>query len=97
MVAGRRTAAEDIVLPDRLAGRDLPMAHVMFSRGCPFPCSFCAAGQTRIQYRSGSSARAKLAHLIDRYPTDALRAGWHVRTTRPPPPPADPGQLCLAI
>ncbi|WP_084010570.1 radical SAM protein [Pseudofrankia sp. DC12] len=58
---------EDVVMSDRLAGRDVDMAHVMFSRGCPFPCSFCAAGQTRIQYRSGASARAELSDLIDRY------------------------------
>lgn len=58
---------EDIVLSDRLAGTDRRMAHVMFSRGCPFPCSFCAAGQTRIQYRSGQSARVELEHLIARY------------------------------
>lgn len=43
------------------------MVHVMFSRGCPFPCSFCAAGQTRIQYRSGTSARRELLHLIGQY------------------------------
>lgn len=59
--------ADDIVLTDRLAGGDLRMAHVMFSRGCPFPCSFCAAGQTRIQYRGGVSARAELEHLIDAF------------------------------
>ncbi|WP_322777955.1 B12-binding domain-containing radical SAM protein [Frankia sp. Cas4] len=58
---------EDFLLSDRLAGRDLRMAHVMFSRGCPFPCSFCAAGQTRIQYRSGVSAHTELVHLIERY------------------------------
>ncbi|HVQ95504.1 MAG TPA: radical SAM protein [Mycobacteriales bacterium] len=58
---------EDIVLTDRLAGTDLRMAHVMFSRGCPFPCSFCAAGQTRIQYRGGASARTELEHLITAY------------------------------
>ncbi|WP_239374176.1 B12-binding domain-containing radical SAM protein [Frankia sp. Cj5] len=58
---------EDVVMADRLAGRDIRMAHVMFSRGCPFPCSFCAAGQTRIQYRSGASARTELTHLVDRY------------------------------
>jgi radical SAM superfamily enzyme YgiQ (UPF0313 family) len=58
---------EDIVLSDRLAGTDLRMAHVMFSRGCPFPCRFCAAGQTRIQYRGGLSARAELEHLIGEY------------------------------
>lgn len=54
---------EDFVLSDRLAGTDLRMTHVMFSRGCPFPCTFCAAGQTRIQYRSGASARRELTHL----------------------------------
>ncbi|HEX5406279.1 MAG TPA: radical SAM protein [Pseudonocardiaceae bacterium] len=58
---------DDFVISDRLAGTDLRMAHVMFSRGCPFPCSFCAAGQTRIQYRSGISARTELTHLIDAY------------------------------
>ena len=59
--------AGHVVLPDRLAGTDLRMAHVMFSRGCPFPCSFCAAGQTRIQYRGGASARLELEHLITAY------------------------------
>jgi hypothetical protein len=59
--------AGNVVMSDRLAGTDLAMAHVMFSRGCPFPCSFCAAGQSRIQYRSGKSARAELEHLIGAY------------------------------
>jgi anaerobic magnesium-protoporphyrin IX monomethyl ester cyclase len=59
--------ADHVVLADRLAGTDLRMAHVMFSRGCPFPCSFCAAGQTRIQYRGGTSARLELEHLISSY------------------------------
>jgi radical SAM superfamily enzyme YgiQ (UPF0313 family) len=59
--------AGNVVMADRLAGTDLAMAHVMFSRGCPFPCSFCAAGQSRVQYRSGESARAELEHLIGAY------------------------------
>lgn len=59
--------ARNVVMSDRLADTDLAMAHVMFSRGCPFPCSFCAAGQSRIQYRSGRSARAELEHLIGTY------------------------------
>jgi anaerobic magnesium-protoporphyrin IX monomethyl ester cyclase len=59
--------AGHVVLDDRLAGTELRMAHVMFSRGCPFPCSFCAAGQTRIQYRGGQSARLELEHLISAY------------------------------
>jgi radical SAM superfamily enzyme YgiQ (UPF0313 family) len=58
---------QDFVISDRLAGTDLTMAHVMFSRGCPFPCAFCAAGQTRIQYRGGASALAELEHLIEAY------------------------------
>jgi len=41
-------------------------------RGCPFPCRFCAAAQTRIQYRSGASARAELEHLIDTYRIDGF-------------------------
>ena len=57
----------DFVLNDRLAGTDIRMAHTMFSRGCPFPCTFCAAGQTKIQYRSGQSARLELEHLISQY------------------------------
>lgn len=59
--------AEDFVMSDRLAGTDTRLAHVMFSRGCPFPCSFCAAGQTRIQYRSGASARTELESLVSNY------------------------------
>lgn len=57
----------DVVMSDRLSTTDLRMAHTMFSRGCPFPCRFCAAAQTRIQYRSGASARLELEHLIGRY------------------------------
>lgn len=58
---------EDLIMTDRLADTDIRMAHVMFSRGCPFPCRFCAAAQTRMQYRSGASARHELIHLIENY------------------------------
>lgn len=58
---------DDFVLSDRLAGTDTLMAHTMFSRGCPFPCSFCAVAQRRMQYRGGASARAELVHLIEAY------------------------------
>jgi anaerobic magnesium-protoporphyrin IX monomethyl ester cyclase len=58
---------EDFVMTDRLGDYTVPMAHVMFSRGCPFPCAFCAAGRTRIQYRNGESARYELEHLVAEY------------------------------
>lgn len=57
----------DTIMDDRLAKTDLKMAHVMLSRGCPFPCTYCAAGLTRMQYRSGESARAELTHLKDEF------------------------------
>ncbi len=59
--------AEDIVMIDRLSNTNLRMAHVLFSRGCPFPCRFCAVAQTQIQYRSGASARDELISLKERY------------------------------
>ncbi len=58
---------DDIVMEDRLSDSNLKMAHVLFSRGCPFPCRFCAAADTPIQYRSGSSAFAELEHLKKEY------------------------------
>lgn len=57
----------DLIMTDRLVGTDLQMAHVMLSRGCPFPCRFCAAAQSRMQYRSGKNARKELVHLIEDY------------------------------
>ncbi|MFI1172911.1 B12-binding domain-containing radical SAM protein [Streptomyces melanogenes] len=65
--ARRLLPADDLVMADRLSTTDLRMAHVMFSRGCPFPCRFCAVAQTRIQYRSGTSARRELVDMIERY------------------------------
>lgn len=58
---------QDFVLSDRLAGTDVRMAHTMFSRGCPFPCSFCAVAQRRMQYRGGASARSELVHMMETY------------------------------
>jgi anaerobic magnesium-protoporphyrin IX monomethyl ester cyclase len=63
---------DDFVLSDRLAGSDVRMAHVMFSRGCPFPCSFCAAGQTRIQSQRRERSAGAYA------PTNGVRY-WRLR------------------
>lgn len=58
---------ESFIMDDRLSDTDIRMAHVMFSRGCPFPCAFCAAAGTKIQYRSGWHAQQELTALKDRY------------------------------
>jgi anaerobic magnesium-protoporphyrin IX monomethyl ester cyclase len=58
---------DDLIMDDRLVGLDIPMAHVMFSRGCPFPCAYCAAGNTASRYRSGESAYTELASLVADY------------------------------
>jgi anaerobic magnesium-protoporphyrin IX monomethyl ester cyclase len=62
----------DFVMSDRLSSTDLQMAHVMLSRGCPFPCRFCAVSQSKMQYRSGASARHELIHLKEVYGIDGF-------------------------
>ncbi len=57
----------DIVMDNRLSNTSIKMAHVMFTRGCPFPCRFCAVAQSKIQFRSGASARKELIHLKEEY------------------------------
>jgi radical SAM superfamily enzyme YgiQ (UPF0313 family) len=43
------------------------MTHVMFSRGCPFSCYFCAAPQKTVQFRSGKNVRDELILLRKEY------------------------------
>lgn len=62
----------DFIMQDRLSNTELRMAHVMFTRGCPFPCHFCAAARTRSQFRSGENARYELKHLIEKYEIDGF-------------------------
>jgi radical SAM superfamily enzyme YgiQ (UPF0313 family) len=59
--------AADLVMTDRLSSTDIDMAHVMFSRGCPYRCRFCAVAGSAMQYRSGASARHELEHLVEHY------------------------------
>jgi len=58
---------ESFIMTDRLSDTDLRMAHVMFSRGCPFSCTYCSAAHTKVQYRSGVHARKELMHLVEKY------------------------------
>ncbi len=63
---------DSFIMNNRLSNTDMKMAHVMFSRGCPFPCAFCAAARTRIQYRSGWHARQELSQLKEEYNIDGF-------------------------
>ena len=64
--------AQELVVTGRLAGTDLAMTHVAFSRGCAFDCAFCSAGRTPVRYRSGADARRELASLVDDYKIDGF-------------------------
>lgn len=60
------------LMNNRLSNTNMKMAHVMFSRGCPFSCAFCAASKTGISYRSGDSVREEIIHLKDTYSIDGF-------------------------
>ena len=62
----------DVIMTDRLSNTNLRMAHIMFSRGCPFSCRFCAVFQKKLQYRSGESIKAELQSLIENYKIDGF-------------------------
>ncbi|MBE2187989.1 MAG: B12-binding domain-containing radical SAM protein [Candidatus Kapabacteria bacterium] len=58
---------DDLIMSNRLATTDLRMTHIMFSRGCPYSCYFCAAPQKKVQYRTGENIRRELETLIAQY------------------------------
>ena len=61
----------DVVMTDRLAGTDLTMVHMLFSRGCPYDCYYCAANQTgynkHIRYRDKMKIVQELEELKETY------------------------------
>jgi anaerobic magnesium-protoporphyrin IX monomethyl ester cyclase len=61
-----------VVMTDRLAGTDLRMAHVLFSRGCPFKCKYCAVAGSQIHYQSAARAREELVDLSRRTAIDGF-------------------------
>ncbi|HEX6152157.1 MAG TPA: radical SAM protein [Solirubrobacterales bacterium] len=61
-----------VVMTDRLAGTDLRMAHVLFSRGCPFKCKYCAVAGSRIHYQAAARARDELIDLTNRTAIDGF-------------------------
>lgn len=58
---------EDVVMENRLCNLNLKICHIMFSRGCPFACRFCAYTQKRVQYRSAAGIREELCLLKRQY------------------------------
>lgn len=58
---------ENFIMTDRLSDSQIKMTHVIFSRGCPFRCAFCAGAQTPVRYRSWQNIRAELIHLVKTY------------------------------
>ena len=57
---------EEIVMK-RLADTSLPIAHVLFSRGCPYHCNFCANQNHNVRYRSKDNIKEELELLIKDY------------------------------
>ena len=61
----------DIIMTDRLAGTNLRMAHVLFSRGCSHNCYYCAANQngnnSNIRYRNKIKIVEELNELKEQY------------------------------
>lgn len=61
----------DVVMKNRLAGTELSMVHMLFSRGCPYNCYYCAAGQngnnTLIRYRDKMKIVEELEELKQIY------------------------------
>lgn len=62
---------EDIVMTNRLAGTELKMVHMLFSRGCCYNCLYCAANQDgsikKIRYRDKLKIVEELNLLINTY------------------------------
>lgn len=57
---------EDIVM-ERLSNTSLSIAHVLFSRGCPYHCNFCANQNHNVRYRSKDNIKEELELLIKDY------------------------------
>lgn len=67
---------EDIVMTDRLAGTELMMVHMLFSRGCRYNCFYCAANQDHrikeIRYRDKHLIVEELKVLQKAYSIDGF-------------------------
>ena len=66
----------NIVMTDRLAGSNLKMVHVLFSRGCAKNCYYCAANHDKnnscVRYRNPLKIREELQLLKENYGIDGF-------------------------
>ena len=62
---------QDLVMTDRLAGTELKMVHMLFSRGCAYNCYYCAANQDKqikcIRYRDKEKICLELIDLKESF------------------------------
>lgn len=62
---------DDVVMKDRLAGTEIRMVHMLFSRGCIYSCKYCAANQDgnvkKIRYRNKVQIVKELKNLKATY------------------------------
>lgn len=63
----RHLLPKDSIVMERLADTKLPIAHVLFTRGCPYHCNFCANQDHKIRYRSKENIIEELRTLIKDY------------------------------
>ncbi|MCR4288487.1 MAG: B12-binding domain-containing radical SAM protein [Deltaproteobacteria bacterium] len=58
------------IVPILATAKSFPIAPIMTSRGCPFPCTFCASNITwkfRVRYRSPENVIGEMRLLRDKY------------------------------
>lgn len=63
----RHLLPRELIVMERLANTNLPIAHVLFTRGCPYHCNFCANQNHNIRYRSKENIIKELKLLIKNY------------------------------
>lgn len=63
----RHLLPKDSIVMERLANTKLPIAHVLFTRGCPYHCNFCANQNHNIWYRSKENIIEELKLLRNNY------------------------------
>ena len=63
----RHLLPKELIVMERLSDTNLPIAHILFTRGCPYRCNFCANQNRNIRYRSKENIRKELEMLIQSY------------------------------